>query len=414
MLNKKIVRTINNLILFPICFLFALFIFTIQPFFLFRFLNINYSRLAGIYPIEWHMIIKKNNKSKKGFDFLYANKIKCANLFWFQKWSNIAYISSFYQFFDIIVRILQYFPNNDKFIISPKPPTYSTHREWEDLKINKISLNYKYMENTSDIIQATKPIINLTSKEIENGKSLLIKLGVTSSSKFICFHARDSLFLDKTIPEVDWSYHNYRDSSIQNYIPAMEFLSDKGFHCLRMGSIVKDKFITNKKNEIVDYSLSDYRSEFMDVYLSANCKFFIGSDCGITCIPEVFRVPCVYVNWVNIRRISNWVINGLFIFKKVYSKKYQRFLKFSEIIDLDIDNQNVRADMQIELLENTPEEIQEVANEMNERLNNNWQSNAEDELLQKKFWSLFGNQYIKSENLRIGQHFLKHNINLLI
>ena len=82
------------------------------------------------------------------------------------------------------------------------------------------------------------------------------------------------------------------------------------------------------------------------------------------------------------------------------------------IIDLDIDTKSIREDLQIKFIDNTPEEIKEVTFEMNERLNNNWQTNEDDESLQKKFCDLLGKDYVKSYNLRIGQHFLRHNTDL--
>ena len=135
MFYRKIFRIIKYPFLLPICLLFALLIFIIQSIVLFRFFNVNYSRLAGTYPIEWYIIDKKNLKSKKNIiNFFYAKKIKCVNSFWFLKWKSFIYIFPFHQFFDTIVRILKYFPYNEKFLIPQTPPTYSSFKEWENFK----------------------------------------------------------------------------------------------------------------------------------------------------------------------------------------------------------------------------------------------------------------------------------------
>ena len=39
--------------------------------------------------------------------------------------------------------------------------------------------------------------------------------------------------------------------------------------------------------------------------------------------------------------------------------------------------------------ENSPEEIRDLAIEMDDRLNGNWNETKEDILLQEKFWSIF-------------------------
>ena len=57
----------------------------------------------------------------------------------------------------------------------------------------------------------------------------------------------------------------------------------------------------------------------------------------------------------------------------------------------------------IELEENSPKEIRDLAIEMDERLNNNWNETNEDKLLQKKFWSLF-NENMKKLNLKKPMH----------
>ena len=72
----------------------------------------------------------------------------------------------------------------------------------------------------------------------------------------------------------------------------------------------------------------------------------------------------------------------------------------------------------IELEENSPKEIRDLTIEMDERLNDNWNETNEDELLQKKFWSLF-NENMKKLNLkkpiykkikaRFGAKYLREN-----
>ena len=70
--------------------------------------------------------------------------------------------------------------------------------------------------------------------------------------------------------------------------------------------------------------------------------------------------------------------------------------------------------MGIELIENTPEEILDVVDEMDQRLKGTWQMAEEDEELQMRFWS-----YFKSSDLhgvicsRIGAKFLRQNKELL-
>ena len=91
-------------------------------------------------------------------------------------------------------------------------------------------------------------------------------------------------------------------------------------------------------------------------------------------------------------------------------------MNFSEIMNLQFggsDTNTIFAKMNLELIENTPEEISAATIEMDERLKGSWKTNLEDEELQKRFWLLFGSNKIKSPNLRIGANFLRENKNLL-
>ena len=102
----------------------------------------------------------------------------------------------------------------------------------------------------------------------------------------------------------------------------------------------------------------------------------------------------------------------LFIFKKFYLKDENRNLSFSEIMNLEFggfDTNEIFSKLNLELIENTPDEIRAVTIEMDERLNNTWVTTKEDEELQKRFWALFGPDKLKSPNLRIGAEYLREN-----
>ena len=91
-------------------------------------------------------------------------------------------------------------------------------------------------------------------------------------------------------------------------------------------------------------------------------------------------------------------------------------MTFSESINLEFggrDTNEILASLNLELIENTPEEIRAVTIEMDERLNGTWQTTPDDEELQKRFWALFGPDKLKSPDLRIGAEYLRDNQELL-
>ena len=69
---------------------------------------------------------------------------------------------------------------------------------------------------------------------------------------------------------------------------------------------------------------------------------------------------------------------------------------------------------EIQVLENTPDEIAAAAAEMEERLRGTWQTTDEDEELQNRFWSLFDpGELYGHVPTRIGAEFLRKNRKLL-
>ena len=80
-------------------------------------------------------------------------------------------------------------------------------------------------------------------------------------------------------PDRDFSYHDYRDSDPSTYLGACEWLASLGIYTLRMGATVGTKF-SHDSELIIDYANSSIRSDFMDIYLGANCLFCISQGTG--------------------------------------------------------------------------------------------------------------------------------------
>lgn len=258
------------------------------------------------------------------------------------------------------------------------------------------------------------PQLSFTIEEEEKGKELLREMNVEPEAKFICFHSRDNAYLEKIYGQYDWSYHNYRDCSINNYLMAAEFLASKGMYAIRMGEIVKDKLFVNN-SKIIDYA-SNYRSDFGDIYLTAKCKFFLGACDGLFLVSTIFNVPVAIANWVPIG-YPPLSARDIFIPKKLWLTKNKRFLTFREIIKMGAHKwleTQLYLDKWIEVIENTPEEILGLAKEMDSRIDGRWVETEEDIELQTKYRQLFTpgirGYGIKS---RIGSKFLKDNRNLL-
>jgi putative glycosyltransferase (TIGR04372 family) len=144
----------------------------------------------------------------------------------------------------------------------------------------------------------------------------------------------------------------------------------------------------------------------------------ICSETGLNIIPQIFRKPIVFVNYILLNLLIFWHEQSVFIPKKFLLKKENRILTFKEIINSRLGtnpNDDYYNVMGIELIENTPEEIRDVAIEMHQRLQGTFIETEEDRALQERFWSeeTWGRKVFKSNHMFIGTQFLRDHKHLL-
>ena len=142
-----------------------------------------------------------------------------------------------------------------------------------------------------------KPSLQFTPDEITKGRKLLKQMNVDfDNDEYICIFARDSAYLKKVIPENNWSGFNTRDSEIDSLIETAKYLIEKGFVVIRIGSVAK-KPINFSHKKMIDYPFSGYRSDFLDIFINAQCKFFISTGrSGIDSVAQVFDRPLLLTN----------------------------------------------------------------------------------------------------------------------
>ena len=287
---------------------------------------------------------------------------------------------------------------------------------WE---LHDVGENSQMDRDIHNLLDRFPPHIKFSSDDEARGVEGLRGLGIEPGKQFVCLHVRDSAYLKSTQPSVDWAYHNYRDCNVQNFIMAAEELASRGYYVIRMGVVVKTAMQTDNP-KIIDYAGKRMRSEFMDLYLGANCEFCISVGSGFDAIPYIFRRPIVYVNHVPLGCIFTFRDRFISITKHHFLTSQGRNLSLKEILSYGL-GYSFRAHEYVlrgvELIENTPEEIKDVVVEMVERLEGNWKPQQDDDELQIKFWSLFpsshlidnGKGYHGVIKSRYGASFLRKN-----
>lgn len=264
------------------------------------------------------------------------------------------------------------------------------------------------------------PPVSLTAQEEAAGRAGLEAMGLDPRVPFVCFHARDSAYLDKVQAHRGaggWSYHNHRNGNIENILPAAKWLAEKGIPALRMGAIV-EAALPDVHPLVIDYA-TKHRRDFMDVYLLARCLFFIGNTAGPLVTASMLGTPIAALNWIPWGTLSFWGRNNFFIPKKLFSESKGRYLTFPEVIGTAIDSFPTDAHYEeagIRVEENTADEILAFIQEMHRRLEGTWLETAQDELLRVRYEVLFGNGHraagspgmIATSFLRSHKELLEH------
>lgn len=367
----------------------------LQPFVLIRFGNLHASRIGS--NIVWTAIYfyERNtckNSNKKIFDIFYYFYPIC-NKQMLKMWRKILHVPRFPFLLHLIRRLNYCIPGYKKHVIV---------------------IDQKRLKKEDFYSRIVIPL-SFTAKEEKLGQDLLKKIGILNDKPFVCFHARDSAYLNNLFPGDDFNYHNYRDIDINNYYTMAEKLTEKGYFVIRIGAKVHKPFVTDNPM-VIDYA-TKFRSDFLDIYLCAKCNFFIGCGSGVDEISKLFKRPLIYVNFIPIGWVPVGGVAPLFIPKKLWLKSEKRFLTFREIFNSELALLNLTEEYEklgIEGIENTPEEISALALEMDEIIRGIWTDTDEDEKLQERFRSICRTFDPQLEvKTKIGREFLRQNEQLL-
>ncbi len=277
------------------------------------------------------------------------------------------------------------------------------------LKRTEFVYNRPLNDKNYDEFNNYSPVLSFTAAEEARGRRELAALGIGENDWFVCFHARDRAYLGP-----DSSHHDHRDADIENYLAAAEDIVKRGGFAIRMGAKVGKPLPKERHPRIIDYAL-ERRSDFLDIYLPAHCKYFLGSTAGLFLVAQIFSVPVAAANFVPLD-ITPLRRGDLYISKKLWSLAENRLLSFREIFGSPAAHYTLPAQYQaagLRLIENSPEEILDLAREMEAALAG--QPPAEsDERLRAAHRALFRPQHLCfGSPAQFAASFLRRHSDLL-
>jgi len=263
------------------------------------------------------------------------------------------------------------------------------------------------------LIDSSPPTLYFTDAEETLGQEGLKKIGVPPGSKFVTLVVRDSAYLTQEFGG-DWSYHNYRDCSVQDFIKASVALADMGYYVIRIGAAVNET-LKVKNIKIIDYAANGMRSDFMDIYLGAHCDFCISTSTGIDGIPLIFRKPIAFVNLVPIGYLWSFNKRVFVLPKKHFSLQNKRFLTLREIFDVGVGYallESIFRDKHIKLVDNDVEDIRDYILEVEASINGADMNGLENSIDQKKAKDIFMNNNATKENAELHGQVMRAKFSL--
>ncbi len=253
------------------------------------------------------------------------------------------------------------------------------------------------------------PLLKLEQFDIERGDEILAEMGVPKGAWYVCIHAREGGY-----SVYDEHLHKHRNMSITQFQGAIEFIVSKGGWCIRMGDSTMEQAPIIPG--LIDYALSDQKQDWMDLYLSAKCKFFLGSNSGAIHMANVFGVPAARVGLAPLSVMSVGV-NDICIPMLYRSNKSRRLLTFNEIFKSKVSSINLNEDFEkygISLEKNTQEDILDLTIEMFSRVFSSCEVDKSDELRQERFKSMLRpGHFSYGSASRVGRKFLEKYQHLL-
>jgi putative glycosyltransferase (TIGR04372 family) len=218
--------------------------------------------------------------------------------------------------------------------------------------------------------------------EIETGKKFLQL--VCQDRKFICLNVRDGKF-HGNLGEKE-ARQSYRNSDIQNYVEAAETLGDMGYTVFRMGANVAEPLVSSHPR-LIDYATNGMRTEFLDVFLGANCFFCISTGSGWDNIPTIFRRPVMYVNYLPIFGQAALALPITIYPKLLVDPISHNTLSFEEQRARNISSSYKSAafaDAGVQIRDLSSEELVEAVTEMAQRVEGTFVETPEQKEMQSK------------------------------
>ena len=292
------------------------------------------------------------------------------------------------------------FSNKFNYFVNEKNPNGEIKIE-PGKKIDEYNLLAKY-----------KPFITFSKYEVNKAKVILEKKNINLDDDIVCFTARSTHFKNEKT-------ETSRNSNILNQLKGIKYLTTRGYKAARLG---KNELVELKKENqnIIDFSFSKDRSDFIDCFLVSKCKFFISASSGINEMATIMRKKKLVIDFIDFDNFYAQNPNTIPIIlpKKIFSKKTNKLISYQNIFKrnfkTEINNLQSLKNSELLLVDNTEDEIEKAIINMYRFINNELDLESHKKT-QEKFWKNFEKYYYhQPKNTILCPDFYEQNKDILV
>ena len=260
--------------------------------------------------------------------------------------------------------------------------------------------------------------IKFSNEDLKKAEKFLQSYGISMTDKWVCIHNRDKSYKNRFEPfPVENKVHNYRNFQIQTMKKAAKYFESMGYYVFRVG-FEQEHEIDFSSKKIIDYSFSNKRDPFIDIFLISSCELYFGSNSGV-CSPAInFKRPLVHINYppTNLN-ISSDYLTLPSITKKIECLKTGKLISFKEMYQSKIigvyDDEHIKS-LGYKHVDNSEDEILQIAKETLENIS--IYNNIKEDDLTREYNKItaYYNKKVLGENflkvpLKLGKSFLNKN-----
>ena len=245
-------------------------------------------------------------------------------------------------------------------------PFKNTHYPWF------ATINFIRQELIKNEYKNKNYFFKLNENDEERGTKILRDLGLPNGRWFVTLHVREGIG------------NELFNSSPLTYLKAVKTIYDNGGYVIRVGDR-KMKRLSNITG-LIDYPFTNFKSDFMDVFLAAKNEFCIGTSSGYWSLPIFFKKPVILTNYIP--HLDYFMLDNKSIFlpKKIINKTNNKLINFKESFSFPLGYMCTNVQLlknNIREIDNSDEEINLAIKEMLVIQNKIDNKNIKNQLLEK-------------------------------